>query len=699
MAYSSLAQKAIISPNCNVRKKDIDSVSIHCPCSVLSLDSMGKIYQDSNNKSSCHYGIDIKGNIAVFVDESKAAMSLSSTGADNRSISVIVSASTTQSPYALTQASIKALQDLLVDICMRNNIKNLKWMNDADYGRKAGSGASVAKQNIFIHKWFNSKKKDPGKWIEDNMEDIISVVNTQLDIDRNNMRKILFIGDERVTRLHNAVGTDTNLWYTHKGDANRWTDITPFPFASEINNKAAVCILGGWSDPDSIKPKAYADKINTFAKACFSVGCAVYFASITPISEEGYKGMTNAKIRSFNKSMQKNLMTGVGYIDAYGAIQGTFTVTDGLHYDKNTNMELYGALIHQAARLTGGIKLAEALDLNPTEFKPYVAKFDRNADVNYKQLTNLGVVCAIIEAGYRFDSHGKRTEKFDNPNIEKQIENLEKRDIIYGMYTICRAKTVVDAKTEMQYFQYQLYRHPPQFGAWIDISNFGNSKKLNDSLLTQYNQSLKDLGFSGKMGIICSRNTLNNISWDTWQDEYFLYLIEHVKDVSVLDNLLDPELFDIDGTEPSSTSSSDDAATRLVTMKNASQITDKTTGGTLRQQLVTYSLEFIGSPYVWGAIGSKPGDGFDCSGFICAVYKHFGMDLTSARTTLTTSFGKVVTLANAQPGDVMHYPHHVAMYLGNNELIEAANEQVGVRKTHVYSGCDRIVNIIDNWKK
>ena len=695
MAYSSLAKKAIISPNYTERKHDIDAISIHCPCSVLSLDSMGKIYKDPKNKSSCHYGIDVKGNIAVFVDESNAAMSLSSTGGDNRSIAIQISASTDQSPYPLSNASVKALQDLLVDICIRNNIKELKWLDDKDYGVKSGSGGSVAKQNILLHKWFNSKKKDPGTWVENNISDIVTVVNTQLGVDRNNMRKIIFVGDERTTKLHNVVGTDLNLWFTHKGATCTWLSST-LPFANSIDNNSAVCIMGSWLDTTTIKPKEYANKINELATVCISVGCAIYFTSITPVGDGGYKKVTNKDIVSFNKSIQKNLMTGVGYIDAYSSILSTYVTTDGLQYDANTNKELYGTIIAQASRLSGGINLVESLNLNPTNFDPYVVMFGRGADVNYKHLVNLGVVSAIVEAGYRFDSKGKRTQKFDNPDLEKQLSKLESSKIEYGLYTVCRAKTVADAKTEIDYFQYQLYRHPPKFGAWLDISSFGNSKKLNDSLLTQYNTSLSDLGFSGRMGLICPRTTLKSISWDKWQDEFYLYLVDHVSDLSVLDNLLDPSLFDVDGTKPEEGVV---ATNQLVTMNNASEVTSNTKGKTLREQLVTYSLEFIGSPYVWGAMGTKPGDGFDCSGFICAVYKHFGMNLSGARTTLTTPFGKVVTLEQAQPGDVMHYPHHVAMYLGNNELIEAANEDLGVRKTKVYSGCDRIVNIIDSWKK
>ena len=122
------------------------------------------------------------------------------------------------------------------------------------------------------------------------------------------------------------------------------------------------------------------------------------------------------------------------------------------------------------------------------------------------------------------------------------------------------------------------------------------------------------------------------------------------------------------------------------------------TNQALRQRMVDYAHLFIGGPYVWGASGLNPGEPMDCGQFVCAVYYHFNMDITGNRFTITESYGRRVdSISAAQPGDVLHYPHHVALYIGNNELIEAASPVLGIRKTRVYPGYDRIVNIIDYW--
>lgn len=96
--------------------------------------------------------------------------------------------------------------------------------------------------------------------------------------------------------------------------------------------------------------------------------------------------------------------------------------------------------------------------------------------------------------------------------------------------------------------------------------------------------------------------------------------------------------------------------------------------------IVSYAYEFIGSPYMYGAIGPSS---FDCSGFTQYVFNKFGYSLT--RTTYTqVNQGTYVTRENLQPGDLIftrgtaQAPGHVGIYVGNGKMIHASRPGVGV---------------------
>ena len=101
-------------------------------------------------------------------------------------------------------------------------------------------------------------------------------------------------------------------------------------------------------------------------------------------------------------------------------------------------------------------------------------------------------------------------------------------------------------------------------------------------------------------------------------------------------------------------------------------------GGSERaQQAVSYALAQVGKGYVMGTAGPST---FDCSGLMYAAYKQVGISLP--RTSQTQfSAGTSVSKGDLQPGDLVFYNGgitHVGMYIGNGQIVHAANPRAGV---------------------
>ena len=91
--------------------------------------------------------------------------------------------------------------------------------------------------------------------------------------------------------------------------------------------------------------------------------------------------------------------------------------------------------------------------------------------------------------------------------------------------------------------------------------------------------------------------------------------------------------------------------------------------------VVQYALTFVGNPYVWG--GKDPNTGADCSGFTSYVYGHFGISIPSY-SYAQRSVGQEVSYENAQPGDLICYAGHVAIYMGNGQIVHAKGTAYGI---------------------
>jgi hypothetical protein len=144
MVKSSLATVEIPSSFCFTRTAKIDTISIHCMAGNGTVEACGNLFK--NAKYNSNYGIDSKGNIAIYVSEDMRSVCTSNTANDNRAITIEVANDGGKPDWHVSDKALSALKDLLVDVCQRNGIKKLLWQNDKNLI------GQVDKQNMTVHR-------------------------------------------------------------------------------------------------------------------------------------------------------------------------------------------------------------------------------------------------------------------------------------------------------------------------------------------------------------------------------------------------------------------------------------------------------------------------------------------------------------------------------------------------------------------
>nr|WP_296082161.1 C40 family peptidase [uncultured Blautia sp.] len=148
-------------------------------------------------------------------------------------------------------------------------------------------------------------------------------------------------------------------------------------------------------------------------------------------------------------------------------------------------------------------------------------------------------------------------------------------------------------------------------------------------------------------------------------------------------------VYDEDGNEvdPSEVTSSDDDveydeygnvidSDNTVDPDSVSSSSSSSSSSGSGSSIVDYATQFVGNPYVWG--GTSLTGGADCSGFTQSVYAQFGYSLP--RTSYEQqNWGTEVSYADAQPGDLICYGGHVAIYMGNGQIVHASNSRDGIK--------------------
>lgn len=129
--------------------------------------------------------------------------------------------------------------------------------------------------------------------------------------------------------------------------------------------------------------------------------------------------------------------------------------------------------------------------------------------------------------------------------------------------------------------------------------------------------------------------------------------------------------------------------------------TNYATNTELRTAIVNYALGYVGGKYVSG--GTSLATGTDCSGFTCFIYADYGYSISRTPEGQYSGAGKAIDYSQIQPGDIVCYSSnggksctHVAMYIGDGQVVHAANRRKGVITSKVdYEPIIGVRNVID----
>lgn len=129
-------------------------------------------------------------------------------------------------------------------------------------------------------------------------------------------------------------------------------------------------------------------------------------------------------------------------------------------------------------------------------------------------------------------------------------------------------------------------------------------------------------------------------------------------------------------SQATETSQAEQSQKNQAAVEQAQNTVASSEGSEMGKAVIDYALQFVGNPYVYG--GTSLTNGADCSGFVMSVYANFGVGLPHSSSALRSKGYDVGGLANAQPGDIVCYSGHVALYIGNGQIVHASTSKTGI---------------------
>lgn len=191
------------------------------------------------------------------------------------------------------------------------------------------------------------------------------------------------------------------------------------------------------------------------------------------------------------------------------------------------------------------VTVETSLEIETKNMMPFVATVlaGQNPTLDYKKIRDARISAMMFYGGQLYDqSHIEQT--YTNPYLQKLTQQCNNAGLPYALYVNVRARTMIEADKECRALYYMISRYSPKLGLWLSLQT-GASKDTNNKILEVYYNYIEKWGLKARCGLYVTSKQLDTITWTTFQDRFYLWMIEP-KDVSEVDDeLLQPEMFEV----------------------------------------------------------------------------------------------------------------------------------------------------------
>lgn len=585
MSNSGLASYVIISPYKTVgRNHAIDTITIHCMAGQMTATACGQWFQKSG--CSSNYGIGSDGSIGLYVEEKDRSWASSSASNDNRAITIEV-ASSSEDPYVVNDAAYNSLIDLLVDICQRNGIDQLRWKGDPNLI------GQVDKQNMTVHRWFK-KKACPGDYLYNKHTEIANAVNARMDaplipplddvsstntysdsesatasytsmsMTSPNSRLATYInrtGSERCSPRPGAITAITVHIAKKRGDINILSKMVNSGSTTYNYGIDSEGVIGMFVD-EPLKTNATAntrnDKralnivcMNESLSPDYSMSDATYDALIELCADICRRNYIPSL--TFTGNNKVDSLTLHSEFDSSVDCPGPWFLKRIDKFVKAVNEQLQKDWATSNARIAISNESALYIQsgVNIDAIKPYVIALDqRQIGIDYSKMRDIGVVGVMLDGGMRLNKKHELVD-YRSVNIYKQCEEVKKAKLPFGIYYTSHAQDVNDAKEECYWLRFIISKYPPKLGVWLHC-DFDESLPTARamSIVEKYYSSFVEWGLKSKCGIYATKKQAKLINWPRQCTYMPLWLEGEMTDaVCPEDEILTPSFFQLSNLE------------------------------------------------------------------------------------------------------------------------------------------------------